>query len=174
MRLKTLRLVRRADKLRGRTSVSGIGKTGPTLSFSASGENTLTETFVEFQTRWVLRSDGPLEMAGAVANSLQEMREILRGAVVKCAKDPDARAPLARMEEACARFLQTNPKIDRRDFTKRIDDDELDALFSVRLEFGEALADVIDRYGLSAAQELLNLIELARPQTPWLPPAEIN
>jgi hypothetical protein len=126
---------------------------------------------IELQARWLLHEDGELEVAVAVANSLQEIREILVAAQKELAADPPARQPLRRMEAACAKFLHHHPGIDRRDFEKPVSDDELDDLYELRLEIAETAASLWEHHRLVSAQEHLHWIKFAeRPRTPWLPP----
>lgn len=171
MRRKTQKLLRRAQQLRDRTHVSGMGRTGPTLTFGAGDRDVLNDVFVQLRSKYVLHNEGQLEMAASVASSLQEIREIAVAARRQLPAGSDAHEPLKRIEAACATFIHRHPGIERRDFSEPVDGAELDDLFELRLEIAEAVGDVLDSDGLPAAQDLFNFIETDRaPETPWLSP----
>lgn len=175
MRLKGIRLKTRIAELRRSAEVTpSVGLAGPRASvkLNKTTRQLLGSFCVWIADRGVLIEDYEYEMQGAVARSIDEIRDRLRKLADDLPKGDPEHAAVGELREALRVFANRhNPNMDWDAFSTNLGEQEWKALQEVREKFAGVLLDWYDVKGLDEAQAFLVRIPLQRERWPWLPPA---
>jgi hypothetical protein len=174
MRMTVARMKTRIHELRNATTVTpGAGLAGPTVSVKMSPTTTAQLTsFVRWlEDKGVLIEGNEYEVQGAVAHSIESIRNKLRDLAQELPSDDPEQAAVAELREACRVFLNRhNADLGWDDFRSPLGDREWRALLRLRTVFAQALLDWYDNKGLLGAQNLLNRINVDAGRPGFLGP----
>jgi hypothetical protein len=174
VRLKGKRAAMRLRELRQAVEVTGgVGLSGPTASvkLNKTTRRLLGEFALWVSDRGVLIEGHEYEVQGAVARSVDEIRERLRRLDEELPRGDPEHASVGELREATRKFANRhNPNLSWDDFNSKLGDAEWKALGEVRNTFVEVLLDWYDSKGLEEAQALLIRIPTESNRPAFLPP----
>ncbi len=151
----------------------GAGMAGPTASvkLNKTTRGLLVDFVLWLRDRGVLFEGWEYELEGAVARSVDEIRERLRQLDDAIPNGDAEHQSVGELREATRVFANRhNPNLNWDNFDTRLGENEWKALEQLRGVFAEVLLDWYDNKGLIEAQELLIRIPLEHHRPMFLPP----
>jgi hypothetical protein len=174
VRLKGRRLAIRLRELRQAFELTGgVGLSGPTASvkLNKTTRRLLGDFALWLSDRGVLMEGYEYEVQGAVARSVDEIRQRLRELDEELPSGDPEHDSVGELREASRKFANRhNPDLSWDDFTSKLADAEWKALGELRNTFADVLLDWYDNKGLEEAQAVLIRIPIESNRPAFLPP----